>query len=222
MFCSSLLANKSCCLISSFFLLFVCFSIELESELDFLFHRRLFLADRAGHSSKVLEIQLNYYVFQHGTFSNVSSSPLRSVPWSIRPDQLPLNDRQGEMKLSLKTSFSSVDWLDEQLSDKCFGNSVFNIRLLYLSSPVYKTKEYVTFADQTVSLLKDSSTDCLFIYTLPTGVRKLNFLTGNQLLHSSHLKDKDIIIRRVLHTPRNRVVYRDVPSISSYVPFCFI
>lgn len=110
MFCSSLLANKSCCLISSFFFnLFVCFSIELESELDFLFHRRLFLADRAGHSSKVLEIQLNYYVFQHGTFSNVSSSPLRSVPWSIRPDQLPLNDRQGEMKLSLKTSFSSVD-----------------------------------------------------------------------------------------------------------------
>ena len=56
---------------------------------------------------------------------------------------------------------------------------MFNIRLLYLFSPVYKTKEYVTFADQTVSLLKDSSTDCLFIYTLPTGVRKLNFLTGN-------------------------------------------
>lgn len=96
------------------------------------------------------------------------------------------------------------------------------IRLLYLFSPVYKTKEYVTFADQIVSLLKDSSTDCLSIYTLPTGVRKLNFLTGSQLLHSSHLKDKDIIIRRVLHTPRNRVVYQDVPSISSYMPVCFI
>lgn len=110
MFCSSLLANKSCCLISSFFFyLFVCFSIELESELDFLFHRRFFLADRADHSSKMLEIQLNNYVFQHGTFSNVSSSPSRCVPWSIRPDQLPLNDRQGEMKLSLKTSFSLVD-----------------------------------------------------------------------------------------------------------------